>query len=629
MEHNEKNRFRSFVEKSDSYCVFLYQIKPESKFLYVSPSVYEITGYRKDDFYSDPDIFVKLIHKEDFPVYEFKKLFPDLSEKPFIMRWIKKDGTTIWTKQHYKNIYDKKRDLKSIQIVVFDITEQKMSDFALIGSQRKFKELFDNANEFMFLADFSEKKSFGSILEVNNFSKKHLNIHDVSGMNFFNLISDSKILETRKAIEKVLQKKLNLFETIFIKGEEDSIFVDVNASYFKLGDKDVILFIAHDISERKKIEYNLQINQKLEAIGRLAGGIAHDFNNYLTAILGNISLIKISHSLDSEMLSSIIEIENVAYKAKKLTNQLLTFSIGGSPVKEVGNLYDLIKANLVFLLRGTNINFNINIADDLRLTEFDEGQMNQVINNLIINSMQVMIDGGEINITLENYDVIEQSFLCPGEYVKFTFSDTGPGIPDEYLNKIFEPFFTTKKDGHGLGLSTSYSIVRKHGGDMKVTSEINKGVTFTIFLPSTEKNCDNIKPNKSNQISKDNFKLLILEDNDDVIETLGNMLNKLGYRFKFTKRGEEAIDLYRKELIEGDPFDGVILDLTTQSGLEGKATIKELRKINPKITAIVSSSYSNDPIMSSYSIFGFSDVIIKPYDMEKISNVLYNLFGKR
>ena len=627
-EYREKLKFKSLVEKSDSYCIFFYQVKPVRKFLYVSPSVNEVTGYKKKDFYDDPEIFTKLVHKEDFPIHEFQKLYPELSKKPLIMRWVKHNGDVIWTKHHYKNIYDKKGNLENIQIIVFDITEQKRSDFALIESQRKYKELFNNANEFIFLADFNDKKTFGNVIEANNYSRKYFDMDNISSVNFFNLISNTKILETRKIIEKVLEKKITYFETTFTKGSDDNMLVEINASYFKLDGKDVILFIARDISERKKAEYNLQVNQKLEAIGRLAGGVAHDFNNYLTAILGNVSLLKYSYFEDEEIKNKMSTIEEVVHRAKNLTNQLLTFSIGGSPIKEVGDLAELIKANANFLLRGTHIECVFNFAENIRYVEFDEGQINQVINNLIINSMQVMREGGIINISLENYDILEKSFLEPGKYVKFVFVDSGPGIPEEYLGKIFKPFFTTKEDGHGLGLSTSYSIIKKHGGAMKVSSESGKGAIFTIYLPATDKEYKSRKLDFANKIFTGKSKLLILEDNDNIIETLKDILSKLGYRFEFSKKGEDTIELYRKALIDGDPFDGVILDLTIQGGLGGKLTMKELRQINPKIKAIVSSGYSNDPIMSNYKSFGFSDIIIKPFNVEKISNVLYNLFER-
>ncbi len=358
------------------------------------------------------------------------------------------------------------------------------------------------------------------------------------------------------------------------------------------------LSVINDITERKKHEEDTLRSQKLESLGILAGGIAHDFNNLLTAIVGCVSALKLYTKPEDESYLMLEHAEKAALRAKDLTRQLLTFSRGGEPVKQIVSVKEIIRNSTGFSLRGSKCRSSIIIPDNVWHIFADEGQISQVINNLIINASQAMPDGGIItikceNVTLQNNDVPK---LVPGDYVKILIEDQGVGIPEENLKKIFDPYFTTKPNGNGLGLATSYSIIRKHKGFIGVESEINKGTTFTIYLPALRVIDENLQ-DIEDRLIHGHGRILLMDDEEMVRKIAGWMLNKLGYEVEYAENGTELIEKYRAEFIDGRKFDAVIVDLTVPGGMGGEEAIKRLIEIDPSIKAIASSGYSNNPVI--------------------------------
>ena len=389
-----------------------------------------------------------------------------------------------------------------------------------------------------------------------------------------------------------------------------------------------ILGINIDITERKKMEEHLVKTEKLESLGILAGGIAHDFNNLLLAMLSNISLARIHSGPEGKAAEILGEAEKACLRAKHLTQQLLTFSKGGEPLKKTLSPAALIRESAEFAVRGSNVGCEYSFQEGLWSVEADEGQLGQVINNLIINAEHAMPDGGTIRITGENISVTAETAapLKEGRYVKISITDHGVGIPEKHIRKIFDPYFSTKKRGSGLGLTTSYSIISRHGGFLTVESGPGSGSTFTVFLPAAE--LDIPFPAAGNKrLLSGTGRVLVMEDEEIIRIIMGRMLDELGYEPAFAVNGEEAIEIYGRAKAEGSPFDVVLVDLTIRGGMGGTECMRRLLVQDPGVKAIVSSGYSDDPIMSNYNDFGFKGIITKPYQIEDLGEILNKVLG--
>jgi len=389
--------------------------------------------------------------------------------------------------------------------------------------------------------------------------------------------------------------------------------------------------------ERKKTEDALIRNEKelqklerLESLGILAGGIAHDFNNILTAVVGNLSLAKRHIDPENKAFQLLTQMEKSLSRAQCLTQQLLTFAKGGAPIKKLASISELMKDTITFALRGSNVKSEFLMSDTLWPVEIDAGQISQVLHNLAINAKQAMPHGGTIKIYAENV-TIEAKDALPlqeGRYLKISLQDEGIGISKENLSHIFDPYFTTRKEGTGLGLAVVFSIIKKHGGYITAESQEGNGSAFHIYLPASEKEFSEAKGIEKEKLHFSEGRILVMDDQEIVREITGEILIFLGYQAEFSTNGEEAIELYKKARESGKPFDAVILDLTIPGGIGGREVIQELREIDPDVKAIVSSGYSNDPIMSDYRQYGFSEVITKPYSIEEFSKALNRMWEK-
>ena len=384
--------------------------------------------------------------------------------------------------------------------------------------------------------------------------------------------------------------------------------------------------------ERLKHERQMQQAKKIESIGILAGGIAHDFNNLLMAIVGNISLAKKLTNQPNRILECLENAENATNRAQSLTQQLLTFSKGGSPVKETANIINIVQDTVTFSLIGSNISCEFSFPKEIRLVDVDKGQFSQVIQNLVINAKQAMPEGGTIkiigsNITLPDHENKHDISLQAGDYVQISINDQGIGIPQEHLQKIFDPYFTTKQEGSGLGLATTYSIIKNHEGAITIESKIGSGTTFNIFLPISKNEIQTPKQDVQDELLAGQGRILIMDDEEMIRDVTSKILEEIGYQVDAAEDGAETIEKYKKSIGTDDAFDAVIMDLTIPGGMGGKETIVKLHEIDPQVKAIVSSGYSGDPIMANYQDFGFSGVICKPYKFEEIGKVLHRVLS--
>jgi signal transduction histidine kinase len=398
-----------------------------------------------------------------------------------------------------------------------------------------------------------------------------------------------------------------------------------------LDDSGEVVMVAEyvrNITEQRRLEEELRKAHKLEALGVLAGGIAHDFNNLLTGILGNISMVRRTIAPDSKVLKRLDEAEKAVARSQDLAQQLMTFSEGGAPVKKTASIEQIVRDSAAFILRGSNVKCEFAVADDLWPVEVDEGQMNQVINNLMVNADQAMESGGIIKVRIEDQSVGTQNemSLKEGRYVKVSIEDQGPGISDAHIHKIFDPYFTTKAHGSGLGLATVYSIIKNHDGFVGVESKKGGGATFFVYLPSSG---DSVPPAAENkpEAPAGSGRILVMDDEELIREVASDILDYLGYGAVSCPDGKAAIALYHEAMMAGEPFAAVLMDLTIPGGMGGQETMQRLLEIDPGVVGIVSSGYCNDPILASYRQYGFSGIVEKPYSPDALAAVLNDLLN--
>jgi len=377
--------------------------------------------------------------------------------------------------------------------------------------------------------------------------------------------------------------------------------------------------------------------RQLESIAALSGGIAHDYNNLLTAIMGNLSLAletmdtdpKVSHLIENALAASRI--------AKTLTRTLITFSKGGLPATSPTDIVRLVENTAAFSLSGSNIRCEMVPASGIWSAHVDAQQIGQAIHNLMINAAESMPSGGTVTVRFENTTLDSPNTTLPsGDYVHIAIEDHGVGIPVDNIDKIFDPYFSTKSKGEqkgtGLGLSISHSIIAKHGGEITVCSRTGVGSTFHILLPASHAPAQTIAPNKKTTPAVQpgatltgHGRILVMDDETMILELAGNMLEHLGYEVDFAEEGETAVRKYKAALASSAPYDAVILDLTIKGGMGGEDTIRQLKKIDPAVKAIVSSGYSENPVVANYADYGFCEVVAKPYEMVEFSRKLHRV----
>jgi len=388
-----------------------------------------------------------------------------------------------------------------------------------------------------------------------------------------------------------------------------------------------ILFIFTDITKWEAMQSEILKGQKLESLGVLAGGIAHDFNNILTGILGNISFAGLLlNDAGHPARRPLEQAEKASLRAAELAHQLLTFARGGQPVKKVVSVASLVQESLSLSLHGAKVQTEIDLPASLHSIQADEGQMNQAFNNVVINAVQAMPDGGMLSVKAENVALGVQNGigLSAGEYVKISFTDQGCGIPLEEQKMIFDPYFTTKTGGTGLGLASVHSIVSKHAGRIKVSSVPGKGTSFTFYLPSAgdaspEAECP---PAPLSVENRTDGAILVMDDEETIRILATDLLGYLGYSAVTCGTGEEAVRLYKEAGDSGLPFFAAIMDLTVPAGMGGKEAAQQILEYDPGARLIVSSGYSNDPVMAQHAEYGFCAAVIKPYRCPELQKAL-------
>jgi signal transduction histidine kinase/CheY-like chemotaxis protein len=375
-----------------------------------------------------------------------------------------------------------------------------------------------------------------------------------------------------------------------------------------------------EIAQRKQMEDELLRVRNLESLGVLAGGIAHDFNNFLTVIQGNIGLARLQIPAGDPVQETFQEMLRACNSAAFLSSQLLTFAKGGAPVRRVVSVAKLL-TDVVHLARaGASVAIDVDFATDLWNAEVDAAQIEQALHNLLLNARQAMPGGGIVEVRAANLMLGHDDDPNFGPHVRISIRDYGCGIPPEALPRIFDPYFTTKPGGSGLGLTTAYAIVSRHGGRISVSSTVGEGSTFIIDLPAAPAARPE-GPAPDAPLSRGTGKLLVMDDEEALRALLERTLATLGYQVVSARDGAEAIAQYERALGSGSRFDAVLLDLTVSGGMGGREAAAKLKELDPGAKLIVSSGYSDAAVMSSFRQYGFDAMLPKPWEAAQLGEV--------
>lgn len=585
---------RSFYE--------FFKVKPEET---VGRLIYDL-GNKQWDIPELRELLEKIIPQQtSFDNYEVEHDFDTIGRRiillnaRLIVRAIGKEGIIL--------------------LAMEDLTERKLLEDLLADSEERFRRLFETANDGILLLEKSELKirfANPAITEILGYSNEEL-----IGKGFKNIGFADNIGNFQEVMQTLNKDGIIHYKDAPIQKKTGQV---VDTDIYMVNKASLIQCNIRNTTERKKLVEDLSTAQKLEAVGILAGGIAHDFNNILTAIIGNISLATMEVRPEDKISHLLSEAENASIRAQTLTRQLLTFAKGGTPVKETASIKDILKSSSSFMLHGSKSDCEFSVADDLWLAEVDLGQINQVINNLIINANQAMTEGGIIQVAAENL-IIENRHGLPvkaGKYIRITIKDQGVGIAKDHLLKLFDPYFTTKQEGSGLGLATTYSIIKKHGGHISVESQLGVGTTFHVYLPASDKI---VAEKEEVKLIKGQGRILVMDDEVSVQKLVGRMLKNLGYESEFAKDGAETIQMVKEAKEAEKPYDAVILDLTIPGKMGGKEAIKKLLEIDPELKAIVFSGYSNNPILANFEEYGFKGMMPKPFELRTLGKVLHEV----
>lgn len=544
---------------------------------------------------------------------------------------IARDGSEMPIADSGAPIIDKRTGAVMGVVLVFrDVSAERAAEEALRQSEKKFSMAFHSNPTWMTI----------STLEAGRYLDANETFLRESGYTREEVIGHTS---TKLGIWPDENERFAIMETIrkggVIRNHEvkrrtkDGRIVTVlwSADLMDLDDEQCIISASLDITDRKQLEAESIKAQKLESLGLLAGGIAHDFNNLLTGILGNVSFAKLLIQGNEMALKRLDACENASLRASDLTSQLLTFARGGEPVRKLIALPSLVMDSATFVLRGSNVRCTFSFAEELWQVEADEGQISQVINNLVINADQAMPEGGVIAITATNVEVSAQDGLPlkEGCYVRTMLQDQGTGIDPAIISKLFDPYFTTKPTGSGLGLASVYSIINRHDGYVTADSRPGEGATFTFYLPAVIRS-ESLIEEKNHTESTINFsgKVLVMDDDEFIRDLSREILSHLGFDVSVCTEGAETLALYTCALASDAPFDIVIMDLTNTEGMGGKEAIQRLLMIDPAVRAIVSSGYSTDTIMADYTAFGFCASVTKPFRQADLVAAISQVLGQ-
>jgi two-component system, cell cycle sensor histidine kinase and response regulator CckA len=629
-----ERRYRELVDGSrDGYVM----VDSKKRYIGSNSAFREMLGYREEDLkgLSVDDITpekwwpvqTKII-REQIP----KRGYTDVFEKEYR----RKDGTILPVEIRVYRARDEEGKHIGLWAFVKDITERKASEQALRESEKKYRDLFENVSDFIYTHDLE-----GRFLETNSAFRKACGF-TAGGMN--GLHGRDLVLEENRPLfdeylKRIQEKGQDEGMLTILTRDGRQIILEYKNSLVRdsEGRPAGVRGSARDVTERiraekerKKLEAQLMTAQRIEAIGTLAGGIAHNFNNLLMGIQGNATLARMDADPRGPMSERLENIEKLVRSGAKLTSQLLGYAREGRYEVRPINLNELVRETAgTFGQARKDIVVHQELAEDLMGIEADQGQIEQVLLNLLVNAADAMPFGGKVFLRTRNVDhreIRSKSYRPkPGQYVELQVTDTGTGMDEKTLERIFEPFFTTKGlgKGTGLGLSSVYGTVKGHGGYVDVSSREGKGSTFTVHLPASHRRTRK-EEGDSSRISMGHETVLLVDDEEVILDVGSRMMEVLGYRVLAAKGGREALEIYRKD---PSAIDVVVLDMIMPD-MGGGETFDWLKKIDPGVKVLLSSGYSVDGQAKEILNRGCSGFIQKPFHIQDLSQEIRRILGR-
>jgi PAS domain S-box-containing protein len=602
----------------------------QGRFLLVNKAMEETCGIGQeelagmtDDELLPPDVADRCKRSDAEAIKRGRPVYSD-------ERYTDKKGETRFLDVVKAPIYDNKGDLKGLAVISRDITERKLAEEKMRQNEEFIRSILDTVDEGFIVIDRDYR-----ILTANRAycGQAARPCEEIIGRHCFEISHNSSRPCYEEGEECAVRQvfatgKPHAALHKHIDHEGHVLYVETKGFPLKNAEGKVISVIetVNNITEKHLLEEERLKTQKLESIGVLAGGIAHDFNNLLQGIFGYISMAMMCYDQKEKSLAMLEQAEKALHLSVNLTTQLLTFSKGGNPVKKTIDLAPVVENAVKFALSGSRTGYRLEIDPALWQVNGDAGQLGQVIQNIVLNADQAMPLGGAVAITARNIaadDALLPPGLAPGSYVALTIEDNGVGIPEACLNKIFDPYFTTKKKGSGLGLATSYSIIRNHQGQILVTSTVGKGTRFALYFPALTARPAAETAGLTAHAAVPNSRILVMDDEDLIRGLATELLGALGHDVEIAANGEAVLAAYTEAAAAGKPFDIVILDLTIRGGMGGAETLNRLREIDPQVRAVVSSGYSDDAAISEYRQQGFRAYLKKPYDVAELNKALH------
>ena len=600
----------------------VYRAEMDAGVVYLNRAFARMFGYASE---------TELLSRPGAEIYEDPEIRGDLRrellEKGAIrnreVRFRRADGSVFWGLLSIVSVEDADGNPRWFDGAITDISDRKRAEEELLAERELLAITLSSIADGVLAVDED-----GEIRLANERAGTLIGVseHRLVGAPLVEHLvlldpRDERPVDVQKAI--AAGSRIRHREALLVDSSDERTWVEWSLSPTGGPDPRSRILVITDLTERRRTEAERLNANKLEAVGLLAGGIAHDFRNILSVIQGNASLAR---HLPADQLSELVdEIVIASHRAGDLTEQLLTFSRGGAPVKRRLDLAEAIEESVNLARRGSRASFVVEVAPDLDPVEADAGQIHQVFNNLLINALQAMPEGGEVRITARRATREEAADAgLQNRCAVVTVQDQGVGIPHDVLPRIFDPYFTTKGNGTGLGLATTYSIVKRHGGRILVESRPRVGSRFSVLLPAIVRPEARSETEASDPTAsiRGTGRLLLVDDEDSVRRATTRMATVLGYRCTAAAEGETALGEYRRARDDGDPYDVVLVDLTIPGGLGGLETAARLRLLDPDVRVVVSSGYSNDPVMSEHRAHGFADVLPKPYTVEQLASVL-------